>query len=473
MSGDLCRLSASALAPLLARGEVSTVELIQTVLARIERLQPQLYCFITVAAESALDAARAADRARSGGKLLGPLHGVPFTAKDLVDSAGIRTTYGSRLFANNVPARDAVAIARLRAAGAILVGKTTTPEFGHKPFTAAPLFGRTCNAWNPQRTSGGSSGGAAVAVAAGLAPLAIATDGGGSTRIPAACNGVVGLKQSLGLIAHNQAPDPFGAITYVTPTTRTVADTGLMLNAMAGAHPSDPWAYDPSDDFAAAAQARPSLAGIRVLILRRIGDAPLSADVAQAFDGAFAALQELCAELEELGEPVEALEPLWRVINHATWRVRFSNLVAGQRHLMTPTLVRQVEEAAAYSADDLMRANVARGALFRRVQRWFERADLVITPTLTRSAVSIDLDLFDPIEVDGQRFDEIRNAWYPYTMPFNLTGHPAITLPMGRGGYGLPLALQLIGRPRADAELLGIAATVEARLAWDGSAALD
>ena len=166
------------------------------------------------------------------------LHGIPFTVKDIVNTKGVRTTFGALPYKDNVPDQDAVAVARLRAQGAILIGKTTTPEFGSKCFTDSPLFGRTRNAWSAARSSGGSSGGAAVA--SGIAPLAVATDGGGSTRIPAACNGVVGLKQSIGMIPQSQVQDAFGNQTYVTPTTRTVADTALMMQAMAGRMPPIP-----------------------------------------------------------------------------------------------------------------------------------------------------------------------------------------------------------------------------------------
>jgi aspartyl-tRNA(Asn)/glutamyl-tRNA(Gln) amidotransferase subunit A len=185
------------------------------------------------------------------------LHGVPFTVKDIVNTQGVRTTFGAAPLRDNVPQQDAVAVARLREQGAILIGKTTTPEFGSKCLTDSPLFGRTRNAWSAQRTSGGSSGGAAVAVASGIAPLAVATDGGGSTRIPAACNGVVGIKQSNGVIPHSQAQDLYGNQTYVTPTTRTVADTGLMMAAMAGEHACDPWSIGvPKADYVDAARAR-------------------------------------------------------------------------------------------------------------------------------------------------------------------------------------------------------------------------
>jgi aspartyl-tRNA(Asn)/glutamyl-tRNA(Gln) amidotransferase subunit A len=230
---DLCYTPAVELAGLIAAREISPVELTAAVLARIEALQPRLNAFITVAADSAMAEARAAEQAVIDGKPLGPLHGVPFSVKDLCNTAGVRTTFGSFGYEDNVPEADIVAVARLRAAGGIMVGKTTTPEFGHKPLTEAPLFGRTVNPWNTERTCGGSSGGAGAAVAAGMAPLAVGTDGGGSIRIPAACCGLVGVKQTLGVVPHDQTPDVFGLLAYVGPMARTVADAALMLEVMA------------------------------------------------------------------------------------------------------------------------------------------------------------------------------------------------------------------------------------------------
>ena len=206
MTDDLAYTSAAELARLIAGREVSPVEVVDGVLDRIERAQPVLNAFITVCVEEARAAAREAEAAVMRGDTLGPLHGVPFAVKDLVNTKGVRTTFGSVVLADNIPAADSPAVARLKAAGAILVGKTTTPEFGHKCFTEAPLFGRTANPWDLSRTPGGSSGGAAAAVAAGLAPFGIGTDGGGSSRIPAACCGVVGFKQTLGLVPHDLTP---------------------------------------------------------------------------------------------------------------------------------------------------------------------------------------------------------------------------------------------------------------------------
>src|SRR5436190_23211655 len=287
MTDDLTRLPASDLREKIARKEISPVELMKAVLARAEQLQPVLNCFITLVPEQAMAAARQAEDDVMQGKPLGLLHGIPYAAKDLVNTAGVRTTFGSLLHEHNVPKEDAVATARLKQAGAILFGKTTTPEFGHKALTDAPLFGRTRNAWSAERTSGGSSGGAAVAVAAGIGPIGVATDGGGSTRIPAAANGMVGLKQSNGVIPHSQAADLFGNYTYVTPMTRTVMDTALMLQAMAGPHPSDPWSIGTTvQDYVGAARPEGDLSGKRFLYSVTLGNTHVAKDVRAAFEAA-------------------------------------------------------------------------------------------------------------------------------------------------------------------------------------------
>src|ERR1044072_2891040 len=267
MSGDdLCFLPATDLRERIGRKEISPLEVTRALLARAERLQPELNCFITLCADEALAEAKSAERRIVSGDPVRMLEGIPFTVKDIVNTKGVRTTFGAIPFRDNVPDHDAVSVARLRAAGAILVGKTTTPGFGSKCLTDSPLFGRTRNAGSRARSSGGSSGGAAVAVASGIAPLAVATDGGRSTRIPAACNGVVGLKQSNGVIPHSQAQDAIGNQTYVTPMTRTVADTALMMQAMAGQDACDPWSIGiPSIDFIEGALPRGDLGGKKIL----------------------------------------------------------------------------------------------------------------------------------------------------------------------------------------------------------------
>jgi aspartyl-tRNA(Asn)/glutamyl-tRNA(Gln) amidotransferase subunit A len=464
---DLTRLPASELQHKIAAKEVSPVELMKAVLARAERLQPVLNCFITLVPELALEAAKRAEDEVMQGKPLGLLHGIPYAAKDLVNTAGVRTTFGSLLHENNVPKEDAVATARMKHAGAILFGKTTTPEFGHKALTDGPLFGRTRNAWNADRTSAGSSGGAAVAVAAGIGPIGVATDGGGSTRIPAAANGMVGLKQSNGVIPHSQVADLFGNYTYVTPMTRTVMDTALMLQAMAGPHPSDPWSIGTApQDYLAAAKPDGDLQGKRILYSATLGNRFVAKDVRTAFEAALGKLKDAGAELVELTAELPDMEPIWRVINHTTWRARFSEMILRDGNRMTPSLVRQVAMAEEWSGADYQRAMFQRADLFRMVQKWFDGADYLVTPTLSRTALPIDQDLFEPIVIDGVEAGELRRNWFPYTMPFNITGHPAITVNCGFGGDGLPIGLQIVGRFRDEGSILRAAAIYEASESW-------
>lgn len=462
MNEELCFWPATRLREAIGRREVSPVEVVQAVLQRAERLQDRLNCFITICREEALIEARAAEKALMQGEPLGLLHGIPYACKDLVNTRGVRTTLGSKLHSAHVPDHDAIAVQRLRAQGAILIGKTTTSEFGAKCLTDAPLFGKTPNAWNPRHTSGGSSGGAAVAVACGIAPIGIATDGGGSTRIPAACNGVVGLKQSIGVVPHSQALDAFGNLTYVTPISRTVADTALMLRAMAGEDASDPWSAGVQPvDYLGAAPGLPDLRGKRVAFAFAPSGRPIAADVRACFQRALGHLQDLGAEAVEMSAEGWDIEPLWRTINHTVWRARFESLAAAHPADMSPSLLRQLELARQYSAVDYQNANFERTRLFRRVQDLLAGHDFIAVPTLSRTAPPIDQDLFDPLEIDGHSYPEMRPNWFPWTMPFNLSGHPAITLPCGFGADGLPIGLQLIGRLRGEAELLQACALFE------------
>jgi len=468
MSNDFAWLGAAEIAALIRDRKVSALEVMQATLARAEKAQAALNCFITICADEALRDAKAADEAVARGDALGVLHGVPLHVKDLVNTKGVRTTFASHMYADNIPAADAVSVARLKAAGAILMGKTTTPEFGHMPFTEAPLFGRTCNPYDAGRTCGGSSGGAAAAIASGVGPLAIATDAGGSTRIPAACCGVVGFKQSLGLVPHDMSPDTFGNMSYITPTTRTVMDTALMLEAMGGADPSDIHSFGASTEgLVAAARGEGTLDGVRIGWRPYIGNSIVDGEVLTRCEQVADALGDLGAIVEPMGDDMEPTEPMWLVVSTALWNARFADQLPKWRDRMSPTLVRQMSGGGQHTAEMLARANLQRTAIYRKVQGWFDRYDIILTPTLSRTALPIQERLFDPIEIEGKVAGSIRKAWYPYTHPFNLTGNPAVTLPAGLHSDGLPIAIQLVARRGADAALLRAAAIFERAHPWD------
>lgn len=464
---DMSFVSACDLASLIRKGEVSALEITEATLTRIEQHQAGINAFITTAPEQALTAARAVDAARAAGETLPVLAGVPFSAKDLINSAGIRTTFGSKLLADNVPARDSICIARMKAAGAILVGKTTTPEFGHKPLTEAPLFGRTPNPWDLSRTSGGSSGGAAAAAAAGLGPLAIGTDGGGSIRIPAACCGVVGMKASLGRIPHDQSADAFASMVYFGPLTRTVADAAAMVDAMAGPASCDPYAtHQNTYNYRAVVAEAGDLKGLKIAWRPYLGNAAIDPQVLRAAEEAANALADLGAEVESVEAPFENTEWLWLILTHSIWASRLKEHTARGRNQMDPTLLAQTDLGHGYTAIQVQDALQARTALFRQVQSWFDDYDLVVTPTLSRTAVPIDQDALSDVEINGRAAGSLRSAWYPYTHPFNLTGHPAITLPCGLHDDGLPMGLQIIGPWLREDLLFRAAALFEQARPW-------
>jgi len=464
---DLCFVPATELARHIVAKKVSPVEVVEAVLARIDRWQPKVNAFITVTGGEARRMAREAEAAVMAGKPLGPLHGVPFSVKDLLNTAGVRTTFGSQGFADNVPAADCVAVARLKAAGAILIGKTTTPEFGHQPMTEAPLFGRTLNPWNLERTSGGSSGGAGAAVAAGLGPLGVGTDGGGSVRIPAACCGIVGMKQTLGLVPHDQSPDSFGLMSYIGPMTRTVEDAAAMLAVMAGPDPRDVYSIGrEAGDLAAAGRADGDLAGMRVAWRVFLGNDRIDSATRQLFEDAVRVFEAFGARLEHREDPFDSTLPAWAPLTFSAWTSRFGALEQRLGNRMTGSLRRWIAEGRETSAVAVQDALGVRTAAFRQVQSWFETADLILMPTLARPAIAASHDVADPIEIEGKPTGTTREAWYPYTHPFNLTGHPAITVPCGWTGDGLPVGLQIIGPWLADARVLRAAALFEAARPW-------
>lgn len=464
---DLGFMTAFEAARLIRAKEISPVELTDAVLRRAEIVQNTCNAFITISDEVARAEARRAEESVMAGDDLGPLHGVPFTVKDLVNTAGVRTTFGSHAFADNVPKSDSIGIARLRDAGAVLIGKTTTPEFGHKPMTEAPLFGRTLNPWDLTRTSGGSSGGAGVAAATGIGPLHVGTDGGGSTRIPAAACGVVGMKQTLGRVPHDMSSDSFGCMSFIGPITRTVEDCGLMLDVMAGPHLSDVHSLGRyNSNFAGAARGEGDLKGVKIGWRRYLGNDSMEAETQALFESAVPSLADQGAELVDHVMDFEPTLQHWAPLTFSLWNARFSHLAEELGEKMTETLRFWMKEGNGVTGVEVQRANEARTRLFRLVESWFTDIDLLVTPTLTRAAIAADHDPREPITLDEKTADVPRASWYPYTHPFNLTGHPAITVPCGFTSEGLPVGLQIVGQWLSDEKVLHAAACFERARPW-------
>jgi aspartyl-tRNA(Asn)/glutamyl-tRNA(Gln) amidotransferase subunit A len=436
--------------------EVSPVTVVETVLARIEALQPTVNAFITVTAEEARETARRAEAAVLAGERLGPLHGVPFSVKDLLFTKNVRTTMGSLIFAGEVTGEDAVPVRRLREAGAILIGKTTTPEFGHKPLTDSPLFGATRNPWDLSRTAGGSSGGAAAAVATGQGPLALGTDGGGSVRLPAACCGIVGLKPTLGRVPHAQQADLFSSTSYIGPMTRSVAEAAVCFDAIAGFDAGDPYSRpEPPDDPRDVA-----VRGLRLGWLPRVGNRLVDPEVLASCEAAARHLEGRGAHVETV-EDVSAFERTFLISLQAGLAARVGPHMAKFGDKVAKSLRESIERGAQWSAVDWVNALGQRTAVYRRVQALFQRFDFLLSPTLSRPALALDHDPYAPITIAGETAGTIRGAWYPYLWPFNLSGHPAISLPCGWSSDGLPIGLQIVGPWYGDRRVLALAGHLE------------
>ena len=464
---DIGFKSAVELALCIRKKEISPVELTEVILNRAEEIQAKLNPFITIAHDVARVEAKIAEKSVMDGDDLGLLHGVPFTVKDLVNTAGVKTTFGSFAFKDNVPQIDSIGVARLRRAGGILLGKTTTPEFGHKPMTEGPLFGRTLNPWRNNLTSGGSSGGAAVAAATGLGPLHVGTDGGGSTRIPAAACGVVGMKQTLGRVPHDMTSDSFGCMSFIGPITRTVADCGLMLNVMAGPHNSDVHSLGRNHpNLARAATGVDGLKGVKIGWRRYLGNDRMETETQNLFESAIPVFSDLGADVSEHLLDFEPTLKYWAPLTFSLWNARFSHLAIELGDQMTETLRHWIDEGEGVTGVAVQLANEARTRLFREIEGWFEDVDLLVTPTLTRPAIVADHDPREPITLDNQLADVPRASWYPYTHPFNLTGHPAITVPAGFTSENLPVGLQIVGPWLADDKVLNAAACFEKSQPW-------
>ncbi|MFG3286801.1 amidase [Streptomyces sp. NPDC048111] len=457
---ELTKLTARQLLAGYRAGTFSPLDATRAVLARIEEIQPTLNAFVRIDTEPALAQARAATKRWRTGEPQGLLDGVPVSVKDTLLQAGGPTYKGSNTTSDKGSwSEDAPAVARLREHGAVLVGKTTTPEFGWKGVTDSPRTGVTRNPHDPGRTSGGSSGGSAVAVAAGAGPLSLGTDGGGSIRIPASFCGVLGLKATYGRVPLYPASS-FGSLSHVGPIARDAADAALLLDVISGADPRDPTALEPPAHAYSAALAEDAAAGVKGLRIAYSpsfgGQVAVRPEVAAAVRGAVTRLAELGAYVEEadpdFADPIGVFHILW---NTGAARL-VEQLGAEQRELLDPGLRRTAARGARLSAIDLVAAGEARVELGRRMARFHQRYDLLATPTLPITAFEAGREA--PADSGPQRWA----GWTPFTYPFNLTQQPAVTVPVGADPEGLPIGLQLIAARYGERAVLRAAAAFPA-----------
>ena len=452
---DLADASATALLQLYRSGEASPVEATRAVLARIERLSPMLNAFCRVFTIEALEAAGRSEARWQRSAPCGPLDGVPVSIKDLILVRGAPTLRGSRTVDPDQPWDvDAPATARLREAGAVILGKTATPEFGCKGETNSPLTGITRNPWDPSKTPGGSSGGTAAAVACGMGPLSVGTDGAGSVRIPAAFCGNFGLKPSFGRVPAWPL-SPFGSVAHLGPHSMSVRDAALMLNVLKRPDARD-WTSLPFDPSDFSAGLDDGIAGLRIAYSPTLGYArDVNPEVAGAVD---AAVRELAA----LGANVEAVDPgfedplpittgLWFV---GAWTV-WNGLSAAQQAVVDPDFRAEAELGRNFSALDIQRLHLRRGDLGSHMRQFMQRFDLLVTP-------SVSVPAFDARPAGHSPMDpRAMLGWTPFSYPFNLTQQPACSIPCGLTRAGLPIGLQIVGPMFGDALVLRAARAYE------------
>ena len=462
MSDQLWATSATDLARKIQAGEVSPTEILDSVLDRMDAVEPRVHAFVTVTDDLARAEAAAATERAHRGERIGPMDGIPYSIKDLENTAGIRTTQGTRFFADHVPDTDSVVAGRLRSSGGVLLGKTNTPAFGWKDMTDNLVAEPTVNPWDTTRTTGASSGGAAAAVAAGMGPLAQGSDGAGSIRIPAALCGVVGFKPSFGRIPVHPIREYWSHRTHQGPLTRTVADAALMTSVMAGGDDRDPLSLTTDlEPFAPLPASDRPLAGRKVRWSPDLGYGAVSTEVAQIVGAAVAVLAELGCSVEEEAPGWEDPSRFHRVIYSSGLAAGVGPYADREPDWLEEDLRRLIEYGRSHSAVDLRTAEIQRARLYDAAHALFQEIDLLVTPAMPLEAWSAEPGP-GPQEIEGVRLGARGRSYL--LNPFNLTGQPAISIPCGWTAAGLPVGVQIVGRRNQDIDVLQVAHVLEQRL---------
>jgi amidase len=452
---ELCDMSAVELAARLARKRVSAREVMSAHVAQIERLNPKINAIVTLVAEQAMAAAAKADEAIARRGPIGVLHGLPIAHKDLVDTAGIRTTLGSPFYRDNVPTRDALIVTRIRAAGAITVGKTNTPEFGAGSQTFNTVFGATRNPYDVTKTCGGSSGGAAAAVAARMLPIADGSDTGGSLRNPPAFCNVVGLRPSPGRVASESTS--WSPLSVSGPIARTVADVALFLSAIAGANDRNPLSID-EDPARFRAPLGKNFKGVRVAWWRGLGGIPFEPEVRRVVDSTRKVFEDLGCVVEDAEPDFTGIDEAFPLLRYVANHSRYAPLVRQRPEWVKDTIKFEVAQAERAGGADISRALARQAQMFNQSRQFFERYAYFILPVT--QVVPFDVNTPYPTEIAGTTMttyiDWMRSCWYVTMM-----SNPAISVPAGFSTSGLPVGLQIVGRHRDELSVLQLAYSFE------------
>jgi len=457
-------MSALELTDAISRGELSPVDVLDAVMEQVKRYNPELNAIVTLTEESARESAKKAEKMVKKGEKLGPLHGVPITIKDLIFTKGVRTTFGSKLYENFIPDEDAVLVERLKKAGVVIIGKTNVPEFGLIPVTDNVIFGLTHNPWDKRKTSGGSSGGAAVAVAAGMGPLASGSDGGGSIRIPSSLCGVYGIKPSFGRVP-SYHPGFYGweTMNCEGPIARTVADVALMLDVMAGPDDRDRFSL-PATNVSYLKTLEKGIEGSRIAYSPDLGYAIVDPKVEKLTRKAAFSFGKLGCEVTEIKPDLFDMQ--YELIT----MVAAETITANEEHLEEwkkkayPLYLSYLQLEETFSIRDVVRVQYKREELWGKMRKIFENYDFLLTPTTAVPAFELEEGTMGPTEIAGQTVGPV--GWIAFTYPFNFTGQPAASVPCGFTGDGLPVGLQIVGKRYDDASVLRASRAFEKAFPW-------
>ena len=454
-AGDLCDLSAIELAARLKKRDVSARDVMAAHLARIERVNPKVNAVVTLVAERAMADAARADEALARGGAVGPLHGLPVAHKDLVDTAGIRTTRGSPFYRDHVPTRDALIVSRIRAAGAITVGKTNTPEFGAGSQTFNTVFGATRNPYDVTRTCGGSSGGAAVALACGMVPIADGSDTGGSLRNPAAFCNVVGIRPSPGRVPSESGS--WSALSVSGPMARSVADVALFLSTIAGPDARSPLSIQEDGARFRAPLAR-SFKGARIAWWKGLGGIPFEPEIRRVVDGNRRVFEELGCAVEEAEPDFTGIDEAFKILRYASNYSQYAPLVRERPEWVKDTIKFEVAQAERLTAADVGRAQTRQAQAHEQSRQFFEKYDYFVLPVTQVSPFDVTTPY--PTEIAGtpmgDYLDWMRSCWY-----ISFMSNPAMSVPAGFTAAGLPVGIQIVGRHRDEWSVLQIAHAFE------------
>jgi amidase len=457
MSDELWRRSATGLAAAIRRREVSCLEVMQAHLARIEAVNPLLNAIVTLDAELGLRAAAAADAALGRDEAPGALHGLPMAIKDLEDTAGMRTTYGSPIYRDHVPTADTLMVARLRRAGAIVVGKTNTPEFGAGSQTFNPVFGATRNPYDRARTSGGSSGGAAAAVASGMLPFADGSDLGASIRNPASFCNLVGLRTAPGRVPAVPSASAWNPMGVLGPLARTVEDAALLLRAMAGPDPRAPLSLDdPPEAFVLGAAVDPR--AMRIAWSRNLGDLPVEPAVTAVLDDHRAALEAMGCAVEDVEPDLAGADDAFEVLRGVGYAQAFGPLLESEGGQLKETIRWNTRVGLALTGADVARALGLQSEMYERMRALLERYDVLALPVSQVAPFAVEQEWVT--EIAGTPMGSYLE-WIRSCSRITVTAHPALALPAGFTPEGLPVGVQLVGRQRGELDLLRVAAAIE------------